>query len=77
MLVSRTIGPMPSGYDQLQKFSLSEHSTTKARHPGVYFPVVHTLTQMLSPCRDAGVDMIFSERSELDWIPMHIGAFEM
>ena len=77
MLISRTIGTMPSGYDQLQKLSLSEHSTTKVRHPGVYFPVVHTLTQMLSPCREAGVEILLGECSELDWIPMHISAFEM
>ena len=44
-----------------------------------HFPVAETLAQMLteSPCCEAGVEIILGERSELDWIPMHISAFEM
>jgi len=77
MLVSRTLGTIPIGYRQLRKISLSESSTTNVRHPGAYFPVAQTLAQMLSPCREAGVEILLGERSELDWIPMHISAFEM
>jgi len=77
MLVSRTLGIMPIGYRQLQKLSLSEYPTDKARAPGAYFPVAQTLAQMLFPCREAGVEIILGEDSELDWIPLHIRAFEM
>jgi len=76
-LVSRTLGTMPIGYRRLRKLSLSECPSDKAREPGAYFPVAQTLAQMLSPCREAGVEIILGEDSELDWIPLHISAFEM
>ena len=69
---------MPIGYRQLRKLSLSEFVTDKAQHmAGAYSPVARTLAKILSPGREAGVEVILGEESELDWIPLRISAFEM